>query len=74
MKTAFTFKRWYWRTTARGEKQPPQWWTNFIKGKEFHELYKELSTVAKVRYKPNGNIRVVFNSPSDLSFFILRYS
>jgi hypothetical protein len=72
MKTAFTFKRWYWGDNY--DKRPPQWWTNFIKGKEFHELYKELSTVAKVRYKPNGSIRVVFNSPSDLSFFILRYS
>lgn len=72
MKTAFTFKRWYWG--EEHEKQPPQWWTNFIKGKQFHELYKELSTVAKVKYKMNGSIRVVFNSPSDLSFFILRYS
>jgi hypothetical protein len=78
MKTAFTFKRWYWGyghdPDHNDPDQPPQWWTNFVKGKEFHELYKELSTVAKVRYKPNGSIRVVFNSPSDLSFFILRYS
>ena len=73
MKTAFTFKRWYWGY-EHGQDQPPQWWTNFIKDKQFHELYKELSTVAKVMYKMNGSIRVVFNSPGDLSFFILRYS
>lgn len=72
MKTAFTFKRWYWGDTH--ETQPPQWWINFTKDKPFHLLYNELSNVAKVRYKTNGNIRVVFNSASDLSFFILRYS
>ncbi len=72
MKTAFTFKRWYWGVDH--EKQPPQWWATFTKDKTFHELYKELEPVAKVRYKSNGDIRVVFKSPSDLSFFILRHS
>jgi hypothetical protein len=69
MKTAFTFKRWYW-----GDENPPQWWSTFTKDKPFHELYKELEPVAKVRYKTNGRIRVVFNSPELLSFFILRWS
>jgi hypothetical protein len=69
MKTAFTFKRWYW-----GDENPPQWWSTFTKDKPFHELYKELEPVAKVRYKTNGSIRVVFNSPELLSFFILRWS
>jgi hypothetical protein len=73
MKTAFTFKKWYWGI-GHDPDQPPQWWANFIKGKEFHELYKELSTVAKVRHKMNDSIRVEFNSPNDLAFFILRWS
>lgn len=72
MKTAFTFKRWYWG--AEHEAQPPHWWINFAKDKPFHLLYNELSNVAKVRYKTNGNIRVVFNSANDLAFFILRHS
>jgi hypothetical protein len=69
MKTAFTFKNWYWGD----EDQPPQWWANFLKA--YRQTFdKELSRVAKVRYKTNGNIRVVFNSPELLSFFILRWS
>ena len=72
MKTAFTFKRWYWGDEH--EKQPPQWWINFTKDKEFHKLYDELSAVATIRYKTNGSIRVVFKSPEDLTFFVLRYS
>ena len=69
MKTAFTFKRWYW-----GDEDPPQWWTNFSNANPSQTFDKELSRVAKVRYKPNGSIRVVFNSPELLSFFILRWS
>ncbi len=69
MKTAFTFKRWYW-----GDEDPPQWWSNFIKDRPLNDAVKELYPVAKVRQKMNGNIRVVFNSPADLSFFILRWS
>lgn len=72
MKTAFTFKRWYWG--GDHEKQPPQWWTNFIKDKPFHKLYGELHHIAKVKYKSNGDIRVVFKSPGDLTMFILRWS
>ncbi len=73
MKTAFTFKRWYWGY-GHDPDQPPQWWSNFTKDKPFSTLYDELSSVARVRYKTNGNIRVVFNSPSDLTMFILRWS
>ena len=70
MKTAFTFKNWYWGD----EDQPPQWWTNFRKAYHTHLNNTELSRVAKVRFKPNGSIRIVFNSPEDLTFFILRWS
>jgi hypothetical protein len=72
MKTAFTFKKWYWG--EQYERQPPQWWTNFSNANPSQTFDKELSRVAKVRYKPNGSIRVVFNSPELLSFFILRWS
>jgi len=74
MKTAFTFKRWYWGD--KHEKQPPHWWTNFLKAysPSGETAYKELSKIAKVRHKTNGSIRVVFNSPEDLTFFILRWS
>lgn len=72
MKTAFTFKRWYWGEDH--EKQPPQWWTNFSKNKPLHLMYSELTGIAKVKQKMNGDFRVVFNSPADLSFFILRWS
>jgi hypothetical protein len=71
-KTAFTFKRWYWGDSY--EKQPPQWWTNFLKDRPLKEVVEELSAVAEVRYEPNGDIRVLFNSPELLSFFILRWS
>jgi hypothetical protein len=71
MKTAYTFKRWYWGDEY--ERQP-QWWTNFRKAYHVQPFDKELSRVAKVRYKSNGNIRIVFNSPEDLTFFILRWS
>jgi hypothetical protein len=71
MKTAFTFKNWYWGD----EDQPPQWWTNFRKAYlSLRTFDKELSRVAKVRHKSNGSIRIVFNSPEDLTFFILRWS
>lgn len=69
MKTAFTFKRWYW-----GDKNPPSWWTNFSKSNPAQTFDTELSRVAKVRYKPNGKIRVVFNDPNELAFFILKWS
>lgn len=72
MKTAYTFKRWYWGDEH--EKQPPQWWTNFSNDNPLQTFDKELSRVAKVRYKSNGNIRVVFKSPEDLTYFILRWS
>lgn len=72
MKTAFTFKRWYWGDEH--EKQPPQWWKNFSKDKPLHLMYNELSGIANVKQKTNGDFRVVFNSPADLSFFILRWS
>lgn len=72
MKTAFTFKRWYWGDEH--EKQPPSWWTNFLKDKPLNDAVKELEQYASFRYKSNGNMRVVFKSASDLSFFILRYS
>ena len=72
MKTAFTFKKWYWADDY--EKQPPQWWTNFSTANPSQTFDTELSRVAKIRYKTNGNIRVVFNSPELLSFFILRWS
>jgi hypothetical protein len=72
VKTAFTFKRWYWGQLH--DDQPPQWWTNFTKSKPIWQIHKELEPVAKVRQKSNGNIRVVFNSPADLTMFILRYS
>jgi hypothetical protein len=71
-KTAFTFKRWYWGDGY--EKPPPQWWTNFLKDRPLKEVGEELSAVAEVRYEPNGDIRVLFNSPEILSFFILRWS
>jgi hypothetical protein len=69
MKTAFTFKNWYWGD----EDQPPQWWTNFRKAYR-QTSDKELSRVAKVREKTNGDVRVVFNDPNELAFFILRWS
>ena len=72
MKTAFTFKKWYWGETY--ERQPPHWWTNFLHANPAQTFDKELSKVAKVRYKTNGKIRIVFNSPGDLTFFILRWS
>ena len=70
MKTAFTFKNWYWGD----EDQPPKWWTNFLLGKDINIALKELSTIAKVREKPSGKIRVVFNDPNELAFFIMRWS
>lgn len=73
MKTAFTFKRWYWGY-GHDPDQPPQWWTNFLKDRPINEAVKELEQYASFRYKSNGNMRVVFKSASDLSFFILRYS
>jgi hypothetical protein len=72
MKTAFTFRRWYWATPT--DKQPPQWWSNFLLGKDINIALKELSTIAKVREKPSGKIRVVFNDPNELAFFIMRWS
>jgi len=72
MKTAFTFKRWYWGDDY--DKQPPQWWTNFSKNKTLYQIHDELSRIAKVRQKMNGDFRVVFNSSADLSFFIMRWS
>ena len=72
MKTAFTFKRWYWGEDH--EKQPPKWWSNFLKDRPLNEAVKELEQYASFRFKSNGNMRVVFKSASDLSFFILRYS
>lgn len=72
MKTAFTFKRWYWGEDH--EKQPPQWWTNFAKDRPLFMIHEELAKIAKVRQKSNGDFRVVFNSPSDLTMFILRWS
>ena len=72
MKTAFTFKRWYWG--EEHENQPPNWWTNFLKDKPLNDAVKELEQYASFRYKSNGNMRVVFKSASDLSFFILRWS
>jgi hypothetical protein len=35
MKTAFTFKRWYW-----GDEDPPQWWSNFLRGRWATDAYK----------------------------------
>ena len=70
MKTAYTFKRWYWDD----DDQPPQWWSNFLRGRWADDAYKELYPIAKVREKTNGDIRVVFNSPNDLAFFIMRWS
>jgi len=73
MKTAFTFKKWYWGPLH--DDQPPHWWTNFTEGKSISvSKITELSRVAKVRQKSNGSLRVVFKSPGDLSFFILRWS
>jgi hypothetical protein len=72
MKTAFTFKKWYWGDEY--DKHPPQWWTNFSNANPSQTFDKELSHVAKVRYKSNGNIRIVFNSPKELTLFILRWS
>lgn len=72
MKTAYTFKRWYWATPT--DKQPPQWWSNFLLGKDITIALKELSTIANVREKPSGKIRVVFNDPNELAFFIMRWS
>jgi hypothetical protein len=69
MKTAYTFKRWYW-----GDEDPPQWWSNFLRGRWATDAYKELYPIAKVREKTNGDIRVVFNSPNELAFFIMRWS
>jgi hypothetical protein len=71
MKTAYTFKRWYWGDEY--ERQP-QWWRNLLKDKPLYDAVKELKRVAKVRYKTNGNIRIVFNSPDELAFFIMRWS
>lgn len=71
MKTAFTFKRWYWQDI---DEQPPNWWHNFVADRFLDDALRELRSVAKVREKPNGKIRVVFNSPEDLTFFILRWS
>ena len=72
MKTAFTFKKWYWGDEY--DKQPPQWWNNFIRNKPMSHAFKELQSIAKIREKANGNIRVVFNSPKELTLFILRWS
>ena len=72
MKTAFTFKRWYWGDPY--DEHPPKWWENFLRGRMTEDALRELRSVAKVREKPNGKIRVVFNSPEDLTFFILRWS
>ena len=74
MKTAFTFKNWYWGDDY--EKQPPQWWKNFLKeySPSGEAAYNALKPVAKMKIKSNGDFRVVFKSPGDLAFFILRWS
>ena len=72
MKTAFTFKRWYW--ASPGSEQAPKWWDNFRRGRRIEDALKELSSVATVREKTNGNIRVVFKCPNELAFFIIRWS
>lgn len=72
MKTAFTFKKWYWGD----EEQPPQWWKNFLKAYSPSgvDAYNALKSIAKIKIKSNGDFRVVFNSPGDLAFFILKWS
>jgi hypothetical protein len=45
-----------------------------LKDKPLNDAVKELEQYASFRYKSNGNMRVVFNSPELLSFFILRWS
>lgn len=71
MKTAFTLKRWYWGDEYDTQ---PRWWKNFCLGRSLDEVIMELHPVAKAKLKSNGKIRVVFNSPEELSFFILRWS
>lgn len=71
MKTAFTFKNWCWGDEY---ERLPSWWRNLLKDKPLNDAVKELEQYASFRYKSNGNMRVVFNSPELLSFFILRWS
>ena len=74
MKTAYTFKIWYWGEDH--EKQPPHWWKNFLKeySPSGEAAFKDLSKIAKVIPATNGSIHVEFNSPEDLTFFVLRWS
>ena len=71
MKTAFTFKMWYWGDEYDNR---PKWWGNLLKDRHLSDAVKELEQYASFSYKSNGNMRVVFKSASDLSYFILRWS
>ena len=76
MKPAFNLDTWWWGdgNTPSGRKVP-RWGMNFVKDypdtKDWHRVLKKSATY---KIKNNGMIRLVFNSPDDLSFFILRWS
>ena len=77
MKTAFTLDTWWWgdELGAKTGKPIPTWWKNFVAENPVQASWApKLKKYAKYRHKNNGTVRIVFHSPNDLSFFILRYS
>lgn len=76
MKTAFTLEtRWWNDGETYSGKKIPRWWVNFVKEyPDSKDWYKILKSYAKYRVKSNSKVRLVFNGPEELSFFILRYS
>jgi hypothetical protein len=75
MKLSYNLKTWYWGLDQY-EEQPPIWWYNFMKTIDDHKDYAiKLKPYATFRPKGMTNkCRIVFNSPEDLTFFILRWS
>lgn len=77
MKTAFTLDVWWWGDGIgpKTGKKIPSWWMNFVNEYPDRALWPpKLKKYAKYRHKNNSTVRIVFHSPNDLSFFILRYS
>lgn len=76
MKPAFNLETWWWGNgeTPKGNILP-RWWINFVNEyPDSKDWYRVLKKSATYRIKNNGMIRLVFNSPDELSFFILRWS
>lgn len=72
MKLSYILKWWYWGD----EPQPPRWWATFIKKHRYcHDVIThELQPFATVKEVDTTGLYVVFNSPKDLTLFMLRWS